>query len=100
MSERFRVAFVKYAPKARKAYMFEYPSDSYLEEGDTVIVPNADGDEVEATVMDSVRFDLKYDGDRQDLERLLMVTGQELPLKKILGTIERHYFDYAEEESA
>ena len=99
MSERIRVAFIRFAPKAKKAYMFEYPDERYLEEGDTVLVENSDGDEVEATVVDTQLFNLKYDGDRKDLERLLMVTSQELPLKRVLGTIERTYFKWNEEET-
>ena len=79
--------------------MFEYPDNRYLEEGDTVLVENSDGDEVEATVVDTQLFNLKYDGDRKDLERLLMVTSQELPLKRVLGTIERTYYKWDEEET-
>ena len=98
MSENIRVAIVKFAPKARKAYMFEYPSGVYLEEGDTVLVENPDGDEVEATVVDTGHFNSKYETDADEFNRLLMVAGVEAPLKKVLGTVERTYFNYKEEE--
>lgn len=98
MEENIKVAIVKFAPKARKAYMFEYPSGVYLDEGDTVIVKNADGDEVEATVVDTEHFNFKYGNDESEFKRLLMVAGVEAPLKKVLGTVERTYFNYKEEE--
>lgn len=98
MEGNIRVAIVKFAPKARKAYMFEYPSGVFLEEGDTVLVENSDGDEVEATVVDTEHFNFKYDHDESEFNRLLMVAGVEAPLKKVLGTIERAYFNYKEEE--
>ncbi len=98
MEGNIRVAIVKFAPKARKAYMFEYPSGVYLDEGDTVIVENTDGDEVEATVVDKGHFNFKFESDENEFKRLLMVAGVEAPLKKVLGTVERTYFNYKEEE--
>lgn len=94
MEGNIRVAIVKYTDKARKGYLFEYPLGVYLHEGDTVIVENSDGDEVEATVVDTDHFDSKYTNDEDDLKRLLMVAGVELPLKRIKGTVERTYFDW------
>lgn len=98
MEGNIRVAIVKFALKARKAYMFEYPSGEYLEKGDTVLVENSDGDEVEATVVDTEHFNFKYGNDESEFNRLLMVAGVEAPLKKVLGTVERTYFNYKEEE--
>lgn len=98
MEGNIRVAIVKFAPKARKAYMFEYPSGVYLEEGDTVLVEDPDGNEVEATVVDKTHFDFKYGTDANDFNRLLMVAGVEAPLKRVLGAVERTYFNYKEEE--
>ena len=101
MEGNIRVAIIKFGDtkKARKAYLFEYPSGVYLEEGSTVIVENSDGDEVEATVVDKDHFDFKYGSDERDFNRLLMVAGVEAPLKKILGTVERTYYKWDEEET-
>lgn len=101
MSENIRVAIIKFGDtkKARKAYLFEYPSGVGLQEGDTVIVENSDGDEVEATVVDTDHFDFKYGSDKRNFNRLLMVAGVEAPLKKILGTVERTYYKWDEEET-
>lgn len=98
MEGNIKVAIVKFALKAKKAYMFEYPSGVYLHEGDTVIVENSEGDEVEATVVDTVHFDFKYGTDEEEFNRLLMVAGVEAPLKRVLGAVERTYFNYKEEE--
>jgi hypothetical protein len=98
MSESIRIAFIKYAEKARKAYMFEYPPGVFLEEGDTVIVENSDGDEVEAIVVDTEHFNFKYTNDEADFKRLLMVAGVEAPLKRIKGTVERSYFKWKDGE--
>lgn len=99
MSENIRVAIIKFGDpkKARKAYLFEYPSGVGLQEGDTVIVENSDGDEVEATVVDTDHFEFKYGSDKRNFNRLLMVAGVEAPLKKILGTVERTYYKWNED---
>lgn len=96
MSERIRVAFVKFTKKARKAYMFEY-GDSYIREGDTVIVMDADGNEQEATVVDTDSYDLNATYDKEELNRLLMVAGVNMPFRKIKGKVTREYFDYEDE---
>ena len=44
-------------------------------------------------------FDFKYGSDERDFNRLLMVAGVEAPLKKILGTVERTYYKWDEEET-
>ena len=99
MEGNIRVAIIKFGDpkKARKAYLFEYPSGVGLQEGDTVIVENSDGDEVEATVVDTDHFDFKYGSDKRNFNRLLMVAGVEAPLKKILGTVERTYYKWNED---
>lgn len=96
--EKIKVAFVKFAPKARKTYLFEMPFDSYLEGGDTVIVPNADGEETEAVVVDTERYQKKYN-EWNDFIRLLGVAGVELPLKKVLGEVKRIYYSYKEDNN-
>lgn len=97
MSKRIKVAFVKYTEKARKAYMFEY-GDEYISEGDTVIVMDADGNEQEATVVDTDSYDLDAKFDKDELNRLLMVAGVEMPFRKIVGKVERTYFNYEEDK--
>lgn len=97
--EKIKVAFVKFAPKARKTYLFEMPYDIYLKEGDTVIVPNADGDETEAVVVDTETYQKKYESEWGDLNRLLNVAGAELPLKKVLGKVTRTYYSYKEDNN-
>lgn len=96
--ERIKVCFVKFTEKARKIYMFEMPSDSYLAKGETVIVPDADGNETEATVVDTEKYQQKYEHEWDDLKRLLNVAGVELPLRKVLGKVERTYYKWDETE--
>ena len=98
MSRRIKVAFVKFTEKARKAYMFEY-GDAYIREGDTVIVMDADGNEQEATVIDTDSYDLDERFDKNELNRLLMVAGVNMPFRKIKGKVTREYFDYEEEKT-
>lgn len=97
---KIKVCFVKFRPEHKKTYLFEMPYDDFLEKGDTVIVPDVAGDEVEATVVDTGRYDTSlYPTDRNDLNRLLSVAGVELPLKRVLGIVERTYFKYEDEVS-
>jgi len=100
MDNEIRVAIVKYAEKAKKAYMFEYGEGIYLKEGDTVIVLNANGEETEAIVVDTVTFNLKYGSDKEELNRLLMVAGVEMPFRRVVGSVKRTYFKYGEEVDA
>lgn len=98
MSERrIKVAFVKFTEKAKKAYMFEY-GDVYIREGDTVIVMDADGNEQEATVIDTDSYDLDTKFDKDELNRLLMVAGVEMPFRKIKGRVTREYFNNEEKK--
>ena len=95
--EKIKVAFVKFAPKARKLYLFEMPFESYLEEGETVIVPDADGNETEAVVVSTDKYEQRYSHEWDDFNRLLGVAVVELPLRNVLGKLSRKYFDYTEE---
>lgn len=98
--DEIRVCVVKFGQKARKAYMFEYCEGIYLDVGDTVIVLDSAGNESEATVVDTVSFNLKYESDKDELNRLLMVAGVEMPFRKVVGRVERTYFDYGDEVNA
>ena len=100
MDNEIRLAIVKFAEKAKKAYMFEYCKHTYLNEGDTVIVLDSAGNESEATVVDTVTFNLKYESDKDELNRLLMVAGVEMPFRKVVGKVKRTYFKYEDEVSA
>lgn len=92
---KIKVCFVKFRPEHKKTYLFEMPYGAFLNKGDTVIVPDVTGNEVEAIVTGTERYDLdSYPSDKEELERLLNVAGVELPLKKVLGTVEREYFKY------
>ena len=83
----------------KKGRVYNFDVNNYdLIVGDTVIVENTDGDEVEATVVDKGHFNFKFESDENEFNRLLMVAGVEAPLKKVLGTVERTYFNYKEEE--
>ena len=97
MSERIKVAFVKFTEKAKKAYMFEY-GDAYIRDGDTVIVIDADGNEQEATVVYTDSYDLSARYDKDELNKLLMVAGVALPFRKIKGRVTREYFNYEEKK--
>ena len=98
--ERIKVCFVKFTPKARKIYMFEMPYDSYLGEGETVIVPDADGNETEATVVDTQGYQQKYEHEWDEFIRLLNVAGVELPLRKVIGKVERTYYEWEGADNA
>lgn len=95
--EKIKVAFVKFTPKARKTYLFEMPFESYLDEGETVIVPDADGNETEAVVVDTEKYEQRYSHEWDEFNRLLGVAGVELPLRKVIGKVSRRYFDYTGE---
>lgn len=100
MDNEIGVAVVKYTEKAKRAFMFEYGEGIYLKEGDTVIVPDVTGSEHEAIVIDTVSFDLRYESDKEELNRLLSVAGVELPLRRVIGKVVRTYFKYGEKENA
>ena len=96
---KIKICFVKFQPQHRKTYMFEMPYGEFLNKGDTVIVPDVTGDEVEATVTGTERYDLdNYPSDKEEFERLLSVAGVELPLRKVLGTVVREHFKWEEDD--
>lgn len=97
MEGRMKVVFVKFTPNAKKLYMFECPVKGfYVSEGDTVIVPNANGEETEATVVDVEIFDFDYSTNEDELQRLLWVAGTELPLRRAIAKIDREDCKYDE----
>ena len=80
-----KVAFVKFAENARRAYM--YQSRFCIDKGTRVLCEANDGTEVQGTVVDSDAFNLDYASDIREMRRLLAVTGTTLPLKRITGVI-------------
>ena len=92
--ERIKVAFIRFGCKSKKIYLFEMPWDQYLHDEDTVIVPDVEGNEQEGTVIDTEKFDFKYESEQKEFNRLLGVAGVELPLKRVLGVVERTYYDW------
>lgn len=98
---KIKICFVKFRPEHKKTYMFEMPYSEFLHAGDTVIVPDVENYHREATVVDTDRFQPDvYPTDKEELNRLLSVAGVELPLKRVLGVVERTYYKYEEEVSA
>ena len=98
MEDKIKVCFVKFnVEKGKKMYLFEIPTNVYLDEGDTVIVPDISGIEREATVIDTDTFTSKYESDMEEFKRLLGVAGVELPLKRVIGKVRRTYFKYEDE---
>lgn len=98
--DEIKVCFVKFAPKAKKVYLYEMPIDEYLDDGSTVIVTSADGEDIEAEVVDTEKYEEKYELEWESFKRLLMVAGVELPLKRVLGKVKRTYFNYGGEVNA
>lgn len=80
-----KVAFVKFAENARRAYM--YQSRFCIDKGTRVLCEANDGTEVQGTVVDSDAFNLDYASDIREMRRLLAVSGTTLPLKKITGVV-------------
>ena len=97
MNGKIKVAFIKFMPQHKKTYMFEMPTDEYLDEGNTVIVPNSGDDPIEAKVVDTQTFDFRYESHEEEFNRLIAVAGADLPLKKVIGKVRRTYYKYGEE---
>ena len=98
MAEKIKICFVRFSEKSKKAYMFEIPTDVYLDKGDNVIVPDADGDPSEAIVVSTETFNFNYESDVAEMDRLLAVSGTQMPFRRVIGTVKREYFKYGDEE--
>lgn len=97
MANKIKVCIAKFSESARRAYMFEMPTDEFIEEGDHVIVPSADDEPSEAIVVATGTYNFDYSSDVKEMDRLLAVSGATMPFKKVIGTVERKYFKYEEE---
>ena len=95
--ERIKVCFVRFGVRSKKIYLFEMPWDSYLDENDTVIVQDVEGNEQEGTVVDTDKFRFEYTSDQEEFNRLLGVAGVEMPLKRVIGKVERTYYEWEKE---
>lgn len=80
-----KVAFVKFAENAKRAYM--YQTGNWIDDGARVLCEASDGTEVQGIVVDSDAFNLDYASDKRKMRRLLAVSGTTLPLKRITGVI-------------
>lgn len=97
MSNReFGVVFVRFGKVSGKAYMFEAPTYNGIQEGDTVIVHNSEGEEVPGIVVGVDYINTRYKED--DYKRYLAITGATEPLKRIIAKIVRKDMEYEEEE--
>ena len=54
----------------------------------------SDDEETEATIVAIENYNMEYQTDKDALEECLMVAGVKLPLKRIIGKVERTYFDW------
>lgn len=97
---KLKICIAKFSETARRGYMFEMPTDEFIEEGDHVIVPSADDEPSEAIVVATGTYNFDYSSDVKEMDRLLAVSGATMPFKKVIGTVERKYFKYEEEVSA
>ena len=100
MANKIKVCIAKFSETARRAYMFEMPTDEFIEEGDHVIVPSADDEPSEAIVVATCAYNFDYSSDVKEMNRLLAVSGATMPFKKVIGTVERTYYKYEDEVSA
>lgn len=96
MKQKIGIALVKFSPEDKKAWMFEFPADSWVGEGKVVLVEDKDGHEKRATVVDSVKFNFEYESDRDEYNRLMMVVGIDKPNKRIIAEVKD--MEYKEEE--
>lgn len=94
---RIRIAFVKFNMDDKKGYLFEYPRNGYLNSGDEVIVENKKGEETKVFVDTTEMFNTEYETDRNELRRLLLAAGVELPLKRVIAKVQR--LNYEEDEN-
>ena len=79
------VVFVKFAEKANKVWM--YQCGHSVKAGQRVLCEMKNGEEEQGFVIDSGYYELDYETDKEEMRKLLAVSGQTLPLRKITGII-------------
>ena len=81
---QLHVVFVKFAEKANKVWM--YQCGRSVSTGQRVLCECKNGEE-QAVVIDNGYYELDYETDKEEVRKLLAVSGQTLPLRKITGII-------------
>lgn len=84
------VVFVKFAEKASKVWMYQCIRS--VKEGQRVLCEMKNGEE-QGVVIGSEYYNLDYETDKTEVRRLLAVSGQTLPFRKITGIIIDTEFD-------
>lgn len=79
------IVFVKFAEKANKVWM--YQCGHSVKAGQRVLCECKNGGEEQAVVIDNGYYELDYETDKEEVRKLLAVSGQTLPLRKITGII-------------
>ena len=79
------VVFVKFAEKANKVWM--YQCGHSVKAGQRVLCEMKNGEEEQGFVIDNGYYELDYETDKEEMRKLLAVSGQTLPLRKITGII-------------
>lgn len=79
-----RVVFVKFAEKASKVWMYQCTRS--VKKGQRVLCEMKNGEE-QGVVVGSDYYDLAYETDKDEVRKLLAVSSQTLPLRKITGII-------------
>lgn len=79
-----RVVFVKFAEKASKVWMYQCTRS--VKKGQRVLCEMKNGEE-QGVVVGSDYYDLAYETDKEEVRKLLAVSGQTLPFRKITGII-------------
>ena len=79
------IVFVKFAEKANKVWM--YQCGHSVKAGQRVLCETKNGEEEQGIVIDNGYYELDYETDKEEMRKLLAVSGQTLPLRKITGII-------------
>lgn len=79
------VVFVKFAEKASKVWM--YQCGHSVKAGQRVLCETKNGGEEQGIVIDNGYYEMDYETDKEEVRKLLAVSGQTLPLRKITGII-------------
>lgn len=81
---QLHVIFVKFAEKANKVWM--YQCGRSVNTGQRVLCEMKNGEE-QGVVIGSEYYNLEFESDKNEVRRLLAVSGQTLPFRKITGII-------------
>jgi hypothetical protein len=79
------IVFVKFAEGANKVWM--YQCGHSVKAGQRVLCEMKCKGEEQGIVVDNGYYELDYETDKEEVRKLLAVSGQTLPLRKITGII-------------